>query len=53
MLDSLIETLQKMKKDGSIVVGGTINYMKDGEIKFIELNPQRKTANHWSKINFK
>ena len=53
MLDTLIHQLEKMRNDSTELVGGTLVYMKDGETKFIIIDPARKTVNHWSKINFK
>lgn len=53
MLNTLIRQLEKMRDDGTELVGGTLVYMKDGETKFIIIDPARKTVNHWSKINFK
>ena len=53
MLDTLIRQLEKMRDDGTELVGGTLVYIKDGETKFIIIDPARKTVNHWSKINFK
>ena len=53
MLDTLIHQLEKMRDDGAELVGGTLVYMKDGETKFIIIDPARKTVSHWSKINFK
>jgi hypothetical protein len=53
MLDTLIRQLEKLRDDGTELVGGTLVYKKDDEIKFIIIDPARKTVNHWSKINFK
>lgn len=54
MISKLIEQLQRLEKEGSEIVGGTLVYIDDkGETKFIIADPSRKTVNHWSKINFK
>lgn len=46
MLDTLIHQLEKMRDDDAELVGGTLVYMKDGETKFIIIDPARKTVNH-------